>query len=332
MFQRYLGTLPGHDPLQDVLRGRVFAGVRDPVFHVEAISPTHLVYRYNEERSRRAVVGKFFRLDEPDDAKRSRIRGEYGNLVTLYEMGFAGRQHRVVRPLGREESIGLAVVEENVRGPDLDHYLLLAAAGRERAGLRGALDGLADFLAKLHATTATGRAADLGHTAWYAHRLIDKLSRQTVLDRDEAGELYRLRDRWLGRSRMRAGAAIVHGDATPTNFIFGEGGAVVAIDLERMKHADPAWDLGMVAGEIKHSFLWRTGDPWAAEPFIGRFLRRYSRGQKDAGAVFRRVTRRLPFYMALTELRIARNEWLPWRHRVRLAWEARQCLVWGLKG
>jgi len=330
MYARYLGTLPWHDPLQDVLRTRVFAGVHDPVFHVESISNRHRVYRYHEERSRLSVVGKFVGLDEPDAAKRARILGEYGNLVTLREMGFADRPHQVVRPLGREESIGLAVVEENVRGRDLDHFLRLAAAG-DREPLRRALRGLAAFLASLHRATATGRVADLGHAAWYADRLIDKLRRQTALDAGTASRIARLHDRWCGRSRMRAVEAIVHGDATPTNFLFVDGGGVVAIDLERMKHADPVWDLGMVCGELKHAFLWRTGNPWAAEPFIRGFLERYAAAFPDRKGTFRAVTRRLPFFMALTELRIARNEWLCWSHRLRLVREAEACLEWGLK-
>jgi aminoglycoside phosphotransferase (APT) family kinase protein len=313
-----------------VLRSRVFAGVHDPVFHVEAISGCHRVYRYHEERSRLSVVGKFVGLDEPDPAKRERILGEYANLVALRDLGFANRPHRVVRPLGREETIGLAVVEENVRGRDLDRFLIRAAAG-EAEPLRHALRGLAAFLASLHRTTATGRDADLGHLSRYTDRLIDKLRRQTVLDAGAARETWRLRDRWLGRSRMRAGESIVHGDATPTNFIFGDGGDVVAIDLERMKRADPAWDLGMVCGELKHAFLWRAGDGWAAEPFIRTFLDRYAAAFPDREAVFRAVTGRLPFFMALTELRIARNEWLGWQHRRRLAREARACLRWGLQ-
>ncbi len=330
MYTRYLGTLPGHGPLQEVLRSGVSAAVPDPIFHVAAISGCHRVYRYHEERSRLAVVGKFVRLDEPDPAKRARILGEYGNLVALRDLGFADRPHRVVRPLGREESIGLAVVEENVRGRDLDHFLLRAAGG-DGAPLGCALRGLADFLAALHRSTATGREADRGHLAWYTDRLIEKLRRQTVLDVGAAQQLWCLRDRWLVRSRLRAGAAIVHGDATPTNFLFGEGGEVVAIDLERMKRADPAWDLGMVCGELKHAFLWRAGNGGAAEPFIRVFLGRYAAAFPDRERTFRAVTRRLPFFMALTELRIARNEWLNWRHRLRLVREARACLEWGLR-
>lgn len=330
MYARYLGTLPWHDPLQEVLRSRIFAGVHDPVFHVEAISDRHRVYRYHEERSRLSVVGKFVGLDEPDARKRSRILGEYGNLVTLRELGFANRPHRVVRPLGREESIGLAVVEENVRGRDLDHFLRRAAGG-DAEPLRHVLRGLAAFLASLHRSTATGRDADVGYIAWYAGRLIEKLRRQQLLDAGAAAAIWRQRDRWLGRSRMRAGESIVHGDATPTNFLFSEGGEVVAIDLERMRHADPAWDLGMVCGELKHAFLWRAGDAWAAEPFIRVFLERYAAAFPDRDGTFRAVTRRLPFYMALTELRIARNEWLGWQQRRRLVDEARACLRWGLR-
>jgi len=330
MLARYLGTLAHRDPLQEVLRSRVFTGTRDPVFHVEAISDRHLVYRYREERSRLAVVGKFVRLDEPDAGKRERILGEYGNLVALQTLGFSNRPHRVVRPLGHEESIGLAVVEENVHGRDLDHFLRLAADGAAEP-LRHALRGLAAFLASLHRSTATGRGADLDHASRYADRLLDKLRRQGVLDARAARDLARRRDRWLGRSRMRAGEAIVHGDATPTNFIFGDGGEVVAIDLERMNRADPAWDLGMVCGELRHTFLWRTGDAWAAEPFIRVFLERYAAAFSDREGTFRAVTRRLPFYMALTQLRIARNEWLSWAHRLRLADEARACLRWGLR-
>ena len=330
MYARYLGTLPWHDPLQEVLRSRLFAGVHDPIFHVAAISDSHRVYRYHEERSRLSVVGKFVGTDEPDDSKRARILGEYGNLVTLQEMGFDNCPRRVVRPLGREESIGLAVVEENVRGRDLDHFLLLAARG-DFDPLRHALRGLAAFLAALHRSSATGRDADLGHLSWYTDRLIERLRHRTVLDAGAAQEIWRLRDRWLGRSRMRVGETIVHGDATPTNFLFGEGEDVVAIDLERMKHADPAWDLGMVCGEIKHAFLWRAGNGWAAEPFIRVFLEGYAAAFPDPGGMFRAVTRRLPFFMALTELRIARNEWLSWQHRLQLVREARACLYWGLR-
>jgi hypothetical protein len=106
---------------------------------------------------------------------------------------------------------------------------------------------------------------------------------------------------------------------------------VVAIDLERMKHADTVFDVGMVCGELKHSFMWRTGNPYLAEPFIRHFFESYSQHFDDPQSTFREITLRNPFYMAMTELRIARNDYLDLNYRKRLAHGALDCLKWGLK-
>ncbi len=46
----------------------------------------------------------------------------------------------------------------------------------------------------------------------------------------------RLMERWLSHSRFRKiRNVIIHGDATPTNFLFTGNADVAAIDLERMK-------------------------------------------------------------------------------------------------
>jgi hypothetical protein len=44
-----------------------------------------------------------------------------------------------------------------------------------------------------------------------------------------------------------------------------------------------------------------------------------------------KITRRIQFCMAMTELRIAGNEYLDWDYRKRLAFEALECLSWGLR-
>ena len=49
--------------------------------------------------------------------------GEYDNLEKIRSYGFDTLPNYVVRPLGREERIGLAVLEEFIQGRDLDHYL-----------------------------------------------------------------------------------------------------------------------------------------------------------------------------------------------------------------
>ena len=110
---------------------------------------------------------------------------------------------------------------------------------------------------------------------------------------------------------------LVHGDATPSNLLFGRGLSVIAIDLERMKRADRVFDLGRIAGELQHYFL-QGGNKHAAEPFIGHFLWEYACHFPDRGRAFRSITGRLPFQMALTLLRIARNSWVSAPHRRRL--------------
>lgn len=119
---------------------------------------------------------------------------------------------------------------------------------------------------------------------------------------------------------------LVHGDATPTNLLFGDDLGVIAIDLERMKMADRIFDIGRVAGEIKHFFMQYAGDKWLAEPFIGHFLWEYACHFPDRSRAFRSIVRRLPFYMGMTFLRIARNPWIPAVYRRQLLDEARATL------
>jgi Ser/Thr protein kinase RdoA (MazF antagonist) len=121
----------------------------------------------------------------------------------------------------------------------------------------------------------------------------------------------------------------VHGDVTPSNILFGEGLWVIAIDLERMKYADRVFDVGRVVGELKHFFL-QHADGREAEPFIGHFLWEYACHFPDRASAFASVTRRLPFHMGLTLLRIARNSWISSNHRERLIAEAQTVLRSGL--
>src|SRR5665648_668018 len=67
---------------------------------------------------------------------------------------------------------------------------------------------------------------------------------------------------------------LIHGDATPTNFLFPNGRAV-ALDLERLRVGDRLWDLSWVAGELKHAWGWRTADFSGSEAGIRHFFRMY---------------------------------------------------------
>jgi aminoglycoside phosphotransferase (APT) family kinase protein len=153
------------------------------------------------------------------------------------------------------------------------------------------------------------------------------LQTKQVIGPGEADELYWLRDLWREKPRMwEDNQVIVHGDATPSNLLFGQGLNVIAIDLERMKRADRVFDLGRIAGELQHYFLQATGNKGEAEPFIGHFLWEYACHFPNRDRAFRSITGRLPFQMALTLLRIARNSWVSAPQRRRLVESAKTIL------
>lgn len=326
----YLGVLDYKDPLYETLL-QACPDVAGPLFHVDGTS-SRRVYKYTEEKSRAAIIGKFFSLDDPRPERVLRIKGEYDNLNHIRGRGFDAFPNYVVRPMGRDERIGLAVAEEFIPGKNLDHFMKKAIYEGSSTALGGALSRLAKFLRALHSATANYTASDLDFVGSYYQKILDKLFRQTVISGRDRKKYLRLMDRWMELDLIQgARNVIVHGDATPTNFIFTRDGGVAAIDLERMRMCDMVFDVGMVCGEIKHAFLWRTGNRYSAEPFISHFLREYSFLLNGEGDSFAKITLRIPFYMALTELRIARNSWLDWDYRKRLAAEAMRCLRHGLR-
>lgn len=327
----YLGQLDHSDPLYTILFSQVYQDVKEPRFHVNMIS-LKKVYKYTEEKTQSTLVGKFFRLNDTKEDRVLRIKGEYDNIRTIRGYGFDTFPYYVVRPISREEKIGLAVIEEFVKGKDLDHYFIKAIYEGEGRQLKDRLLRLASFLHTLHKRTETKNAVDLDLINAYFHKILNKLGKQTVISDYEKKAYIKLIDKWLNRSLLQeAKNVIVHGDATPTNFLFTENGDVVAIDLERMKNGDLLIDVGMVCGELKHAFMWRTGNPYKAELFISHFLRSYTGHFSNDEEAFREISLRNPFYMAMTELRIARNNYLDWNYRKMLAHEALECLKWGLK-
>ena len=93
-----------------------------------------------------------------------------------------------------------------------------------------------------------------------------------------------------------------------------------------MQSSDRVYDIGMLFAELKHHFAWRVLQADAAEAHIRHFLRSYCEGFLDPEQAFHSIAYRNRFYMALGELRIARNEWLPFEHRKWLIGEALNCL------
>jgi aminoglycoside phosphotransferase (APT) family kinase protein len=329
--REYVGHLSSRDPLHPYLVHEVLpqVGIHNTHagFRVFSMKGSK-VYLYEECHSNTQVVGKFFLSDGHDTARATqKMLQEFENLQLLRGYGLAGYPHHVVRPLGTNAWLNSVLVEEYTAGIPLSTFVNDAIHRGESQPLFAKLTALAYFLATLHNRTANGQGVDFSQDCAYLDRLVSKLQSQQLIGAWDSDELHWLRDRWREKPRMwEDNQVIVHGDATPSNLLFGRGLSVIAIDLERMKRADRCFDLGRIAGELQHYFLQAGRNKHAAEPFIGHFLWEYACHFPDRDSAFRSITGRLPFQMALTLLRIARNSWVSVSQRRRLIEEAKTIL------
>ncbi len=320
MLRNYVGHLAAGDPLHGYLSHQILPqmGVngRPAEFRVFSVKGDK-VYLYEEKHSGTLLLGKFFNASH-------RMHQEFNNLEHLRSYGLDGYPHHVVRPLGVNASLNCVLVEEHCAGASLSSIINAAIHQGKTEQLFSKLTALAWFLATMHNRTANGHGVDFSNDCDYLNQLVRKLQSQQIIAAWDADELYWLRERWRDQPRMWEDRQVLaHGDATPSNFLFGDGMSVVAIDLERMKRADRVFDLGRIAGELQHFFLQATRNKYAAEPFIGHFLWEYACHFPDRERAFRSVTDRVPFQMGLTLLRIARNSWAGPTHRQRLVEEAK---------
>jgi hypothetical protein len=312
--------------LNQYLQGEIFPHLASPPYG--AIETTLIsqrpVYLFQENFKHVKAVGKPFQCgDVSAQHAWATAEREFSNLKLLRERyGMGDDAFQVVKPLGKNSWLSALVVVSYADGKPVEHYIDKAIYERQPHRLFHKLASLACFFRKLHYNTGAPRAVSVSLPQWYLERVLNTLSRG-ILSPWEKDAIKRQAAGWWNRSETLAdNEVIVHGDATPTNFLFHRG-HVTAIDLEKMKWADRCWDLGFIAAELKHHFIWRTGDGAGAEPFIGHFLWEYA---APDDRFFHRITSRLPLYMALGLLRIARNRWLGEGYRRNLIREARLCL------
>lgn len=331
---RYLGHLSFHDPLYGYLARHILPqlglDVPDAEWRVFRFHGSREVFLYEETRRGIRLAGKFFKTPDRDQARRAG-ETEFNNLLFLRRIGFANPPHYVVRPFGFNPHIDNLLVTEYIGGESLSDLITRALVDGRHQRLFRKLSGLGHFFATLHNRTAGEWTVHFDDACRSMEWFLQNLWERWGMSEEKVCEIRELSIAWRHHPCMwEDRSVLVHGDATPSNLLFGRGRDVMAIDLERMKWADRAFDLGRVCGELKHFFFRHTGDPLAAEPFIGHFLWEYSCHFPDRHAAFRSITRRQPFYMATTLLRIARNPWIDPDYRRRLIREARQVLKAGL--
>jgi len=333
MSKIYLGRLPENDPLHGYLQHDIQPLINGSTAHttyrVFRLHGSNDVYLYEDRHTGVKVVGKFFLSARKWDAKKafSRLTSEFDNLCLMRDYGMDGYPHHVVRPLGRNNSLSALLVTEFCEGELLSEVIQSVIQGRDQGYLSGKLTALAYFLSAFHNRTAFGVGVNFNQDCDYMDLLINRLFTIGAISRDEVRELNWLRDQWRNQPRMwEDQKVLVHGDATPDNFMFGDGLNVIAFDLERTKRADRVFDTGRIAGELKHFFMRATGNRDAADSFIGHFLWEYACHFPDRESAFKSITGRTQFYIGITLLRIARNSWVDPHYRRSLINEAKECL------
>ncbi len=333
MPRKYLGELPKHDPLHDYLTREIFPQVGHQLHHPDfrvfrMHGSNNKVYLYEEKQSQAKVVAKFFRDERHHAAKSAkRAQKEFHNLMILRLHGFASSPLEVVKPLAYNEHLNQVLIEEYIPGDHLGKILEKAIFEENYEEIYHKLSLLAYFLASMHNRTGNGYHVDFNHDCHYFSQLIEHLKTLKGLSHPEAQYFMMLCHQWKDNPIMWLDQQVlVHGDATPTNFIFDKENHIIAIDLERMKYGDRIFDIGRIVGEIQHYFMKANKHKLDAESFIGHFLWEYTRHFPNQNAAFHAITARLPFQIAITLMRIARNPWVSHEYGTALLQEAKKTL------
>lgn len=296
---------------------------------VEKLRASRKVLRFTFPEGDYAVVGKFFSAYPPQVSSDLSLVREYDNYLQLPALGLANGRRLAPRLLGRWPKRSLGLLLEAVPGPDLDQLLLQACVHRDPAPLYRGLEKLAHLLAFFHSRPAPAPPVLPDPALAYLDKVVAQLEAAELLTREDCRALAWERDAWEARFQgFSDRQVLIHGDATPTNFLFPNGRAV-ALDLERLRNGDRLWDLSWVAGELKHAWGWRARDLDGSEGAIRHFFRTYISAMDLDPPLTHRLYGLNPFYMALAELRIARNLYLTWDYRRELVAEARRCLTHG---
>lgn len=319
--------LPPDHPLSRVLLTHLGAAQAMGV-KVQRLRASRPVFRFCRDGNGLGLVGKFFVDQVPTSPQDRSLAQEYHNYLgaPARELAAAGLIPRLV---GQAPGVRLGLLLEGVPGADLDFYLSEAAQGRGLEKCLDQLTKLAEFLAFFHTRPLPRQPVSPEPVLAYFHKLRTQLQAMGLLSPEDLDFLEEESRAWEDRFGAYADDQVVlHGDATPTNFLFPDG-RVVAVDLERLRAGDRLFDLSWVAGELRHAWGWRGRNFEDSEGVIQGFLRAYLAALPAAAGLIQRIFALNPLYMALAELRIARNSYLAWEYRRALVAEARRCLSFG---
>ncbi|HWQ19002.1 MAG TPA: phosphotransferase [Methanotrichaceae archaeon] len=308
--EKYVAKLRPGDAFRDWLVDAVGEEIRNDRCKVRVFKlrkASHNVCRYEFDGQGYSVVAKFYaeptgwmRHYDPEEA----MIQEYDTLKAVE------RIIDTARPIATEQKFSCALVTEYVKGRPLYDYM------KNEECLYDRLTSVASTLRRLHDETRTAYRKEEEFARF--HKILDQLKLGRSL-REKYNEM--LGGWWYSTRIDRSYGCMIHNDCNPVNYLFNRD-KIYAIDFESAwNHANCVHDLGVVAAELKYHFGWVKGDDQKAEPYIGHFLWRYSRGQDE----FERIAEALPFFMSMGLLRMARLR-LGSNRRSYLIKESRACL------
>ncbi|MBO5762026.1 MAG: aminoglycoside phosphotransferase family protein [Lentisphaeria bacterium] len=325
----FIGYLPEHDPLFPYLKNEIFSGMGCSCpagIKVYKTNGSNEVYVYEDASNAQKVVGKFFysqRMNDWDLAWK-RLDREYKNLLE-FRSYLDPFYHYVAKPLGRNDDLNRLLVVEYCYGEPLENIIMRSINENDEALLFGKLKALAYFLARVHNHSAAEKTADFEKVCQYFCTVVSQL--ESITSSGEREYLYSCCRQWHDEPFMwQDREVLVHGDATPANFFFGDDIHVISFDMERNRRTDRMFDTGRLAAELQHFFFRATGNKENAEKFIGHFFWEYACHFPDREKAFSAITQRAPFYIGMNLLRIARNDYLSIDYRRQLIEEAKKTL------
>jgi hypothetical protein len=322
-----MNDLPANHPLSHLLLSHL-GGSPDRGLDVKRLRASRPVFRFSLPGDGMGLVGKFFHDQVPTTPQDRSLEREYRNYLAAPSWGLTAAG-LIPRLLGQSPGLRLGLLLEGIPGPDLDYYLSEAAQGRDLEACLEKVGKLAELLAFFHTRPLPRQPVSPGPVLAYFQKLRGQLQALGLLSPEEVKALAAESQAWEAHLEDYADRQVLlHGDATPTNFLFPDGRAV-AVDLERLRPGDRLFDLSWVAGELRHAWGWRGRDFGESEAVIQYFFRSYLDALPGDADLTRRIYALNPLYMALAELRIARNAYLSWEYRRALVAEAQHCLSFG---
>lgn len=311
---------PFHGYLSDVVQQAFSLQDRPKTFEVQRLNASNGVYVYRDPQSGRKILAKFF-AHSSRSGTASLAEQEFHKLAFARKTRFGSAKLKIIKPLSYNPEIHDVLVEKYFRGRPLYHYFQTAHLDGGHK-LRHKLTRLAWLLATVHNHNPGQNTVDFHRETHYFDKVIHRLLHKYRIDHYRHAELCWLKDHWLNKPCMWGdNDVLLHGDATPANWLFHKN-RVVAIDFERSRYGDRIFDVGMLVGEMQHFFMSQMQGVGAAEQFIGHFLWEYACHFPDRQTAFYSITGRVPFYAALTLLRIARNHWIHKDHAQALVAQA----------